>query len=97
MYGGRIVEQGTVADLLRAPRHPYTQALLKGRAHGAMRKGQRLETIPGSPPALAALPPGCSFAPRCSLAQPRCQATVPDIEPVAAGHEVRCIRVAETQ
>ena len=83
MYGGRIVEQGTVADLLRAPRHPYTQALLKGRAHGAMRKGQRLETIPGSPPDLAALPPGCSFAPRCSLAQPRCQATVPDIEPVA--------------
>ncbi|CAB3634560.1 dipeptide ABC transporter ATP-binding protein DppD [Achromobacter marplatensis] len=97
MYGGRIVEQGTVADLLRAPRHPYTLALLKGRAHGAMRKGQRLETIPGSPPDLAALPPGCSFAPRCSLAQPRCQAAVPDIEPVAPGHEVRCIRVAETQ
>lgn len=97
MYGGRIVEQGTVADLLRAPRHPYTLALLKGRAHGAMRKGQRLETIPGSPPDLAALPPGCSFAPRCGLAQPRCQAAVPDIEPVAPGHQVRCIRVAETQ
>lgn len=93
MYGGRIVEQGSVADLLRAPRHPYTLALLKGRAHGAMQKGQRLETIPGSPPDLAALPPGCAFAPRCGFAQPRCQAAVPDIVPVAAGHEVRCIRV----
>jgi peptide/nickel transport system ATP-binding protein len=94
MYGGRIVEQGSMADLLRAPRHPYTLALLKGRAHGAMQKGQRLETIPGSPPDLAALPPGCSFAPRCSLAEARCLASVPDIVPVAAGHEVRCVRVA---
>ena len=93
MYGGRIVEQGSVADLLRAPRHPYTLALLKGRAHGAMQKGQRLETIPGSPPDLAALPPGCAFAPRCGFAEPRCQAAVPDIVPVAAGHEVRCVRV----
>lgn len=94
MYGGRIVEQGSMADLLRAPRHPYTLALLKGRAHGAMQKGQRLETIPGSPPDLAALPPGCSFAPRCSLAEAQCLAKVPDIVPVAAGHEVRCVRVA---
>lgn len=94
MYGGRIVEQGSMADLLRAPRHPYTLALLKGRAHGAMQKGQRLETIPGSPPDLAALPPGCSFAPRCSLAEAQCLAKVPDIVPVAAGHQVRCVRVA---
>ncbi|CAB3733172.1 ABC transporter ATP-binding protein [Achromobacter kerstersii] len=94
MYGGRIVEQGSMADLLRAPRHPYTLALLKGRAHGAMQKGQRLETIPGSPPDLAALPPGCSFAPRCSLAEAQCLAKVPDIVPVAAGHEVRCVKVA---
>ncbi|QVQ27357.1 ABC transporter ATP-binding protein [Achromobacter deleyi] len=94
MYGGRIVEQGALADLLRSPRHPYTQALLKGRAHGAMQKGQRLETIPGSPPDLAALPPGCSFAPRCGLAQPRCQQHVPEIVPVAPGHEVRCVRAA---
>lgn len=96
MYGGRIVEQGTIADLLRAPRHPYTQALLKGRAHGAMQKGTRLETIPGSPPDLAALPPGCSFAPRCRLAAPPCQAAVPAITAIAPGHEVRCVRVEET-
>ncbi len=96
MYGGRIVEQGTIADLLRAPRHPYTQALLKGRAHGAMQKGKRLETIPGSPPDLAALPPGCSFAPRCRLAASQCQAAVPAITAVAPGHDVRCVRVDET-
>ncbi len=96
MYGGRIVEQGTIADLLRAPRHPYTQALLKGRAHGAMQKGKRLETIPGSPPDLAALPPGCSFAPRCRLVASQCQAAVPAITAVAPGHDVRCVRVDET-
>ncbi|SEJ60101.1 ABC transporter ATP-binding protein [Achromobacter sp. NFACC18-2] len=93
MYGGRIVEQGTLADLLRAPRHPYTQALLHGRAHGAMQKGQRLQTIPGSPPDLAALPPGCAFAPRCGYAEARCREAVPGIVPVAPGHEVRCVRV----
>lgn len=93
MYGGRIVEQGTLADLLRAPRHPYTQALLHGRAHGAMQKGQRLQTIPGSPPDLAALPPGCAFAPRCAYAEARCREAVPGIVPVAPGHEVRCVRV----
>ena len=97
MYGGRIVEQGSLAQLLRAPRHPYTIALLKGRAHGAMRKGERLETIPGSPPDLAALPPGCAFAPRCALAEPACTADVPGIVAVGPGHEARCRRVDQTE
>ena len=58
MYAGRIVEEGTARELIRAPRHPYTIALLRSRAHGAMAKGARLDTIAGAPPDLSALPPG---------------------------------------
>jgi peptide/nickel transport system ATP-binding protein len=68
MYAGRIVEEGTARELIHAPRHPYTQALLRSRAHGALAKGQRLVTIPGAPPDLSRLPPGCAFAERCRLA-----------------------------
>jgi len=96
MYGGRIVEQGSMAELLRAPRHPYTIALLKSRAHGALRKGERLDTIAGSPPDLAALPPGCAFAERCALARPACRDGVPALAPLAPGHAVRCFRADQT-
>jgi len=95
MYAGRIVEQGPAAELLTRPRHPYTIALLAGRAHGAMRKGERLATIAGAPPDLAALPPGCAFAPRCPHADERCAGTQPDARDVGAGHTARCLRVDE--
>ena len=96
MYGGRIVEQGSMAQLLQAPRHPYTIALLKSRAHGALRKGERLDTIAGSPPDLAALPPGCAFADRCTLALPACRERVPGLESLSADHAVRCLRADQT-
>jgi peptide/nickel transport system ATP-binding protein len=95
MYAGRIVEEGSARDLIRAPRHPYTIGLLKGRAHGALAKGARLEAIPGSPPDLANLPPGCTFAPRCPLVIDACRAERPPPIPVAPGHRARCIRVNE--
>jgi peptide/nickel transport system ATP-binding protein len=95
MYAGRIVEEGSARDLIRAPRHPYTIGLLKGRAHGALAKGARLEAIPGSPPDLANLPPGCTFAPRCPLVIDACRAERPPPIPVASGHRARCIRVNE--
>ncbi|MCO4093922.1 MAG: ABC transporter ATP-binding protein [Acidovorax sp.] len=77
MYAGRIVEEGDAATLLRAPRHPYTLALLKSRASGALPKGTRLETIAGSPPDLTALPPGCAFADRCRMVQDVCKTDRP--------------------
>jgi peptide/nickel transport system ATP-binding protein len=95
MYAGRIVESGTVHDLIRTPRHPYSIALQKSRAHGALAKGARLETIPGAPPDLADLPPGCAFAPRCTIAADGCRSTQPAAQRVAAGHEARCLRIDE--
>jgi peptide/nickel transport system ATP-binding protein len=91
MYAGRIVEEGTARELIRSPRHPYTIALLKSRAHGAMARGSRLETIGGAPPDLSALPPGCAFAERCSLATDACRAAQPPAIELAPGHRTRCI------
>ena len=96
MYAGRIVEEGTARELIHAPRHPYTQALLRSRAHGAMDKGQRLVTIPGSPPDLSKLPPGCAFAERCRLAQDACRTTQPPAAELAPGHRARCLRTDAT-
>ena len=92
MYAGRIVEEGTARELIRSPRHPYTIALLKSRAHGAMARGSRLETIGGAPPDLSALPPGCAFAERCPLSADACRAAQPQAIELAPGHRARCIR-----
>jgi peptide/nickel transport system ATP-binding protein len=96
MYAGRIVEEGPVRTLMRAPRHPYTLALLGSRAHGAMDKGTRLTTIGGAPPDLSALPPGCAFAERCSWAQEACRATRPEPVRLAPDHQARCLRTDAT-
>ena len=91
MYAGRIVETGSVADIVRRPAHPYTRGLLASTVHGAMR-GRRLDAIPGAPPPLNEAPTSCSFAPRCSEAQPECKARVPAAVAVAPGHLSRCVR-----
>lgn len=93
MYAGRIVEEGPARTLMREPRHPYTRALLQSRADGALAKGQRLETIAGSPPDLTDLPKGCAFASRCKMAVPECSSTRPDVTWLADGHSVRCLLV----
>lgn len=92
MYAGRFVEMGLVREVIRNPRHPYTQGLLASTVQGAMR-GTRLEAIQGSPPDLARLPPGCSFAPRCKLVSDRCREQVPDIRTVGTDHLARCIEI----
>ncbi len=90
MYAGQIVEQGALREVVRAPIHPYARGLLASTVHGAKR-GQRLETIPGTPPSLDKPPHNCSFAPRCGLAQPRCvEAMPPNIE-VGPARVARCV------
>ena len=89
MYAGRIVESGSVRDILRDPGHPYTQGLLASTLRKGER-GRRLAAIPGSPPDLAALPPGCAFAPRCPQVEPACRAAIPPMFRPAADREILC-------
>jgi peptide/nickel transport system ATP-binding protein len=90
MYAGRLVEIGTAIDVIETPSHPYTRGLLSSIVRGEMR-GTRIEAIPGSPPDLAALPAGCSFAPRCRQARPECLTGVPEPRAAAPDHMARCI------
>jgi len=90
MYGGRIVEQAPLAELLDNPQHPYTRVLLGTRPKDGLRKGERLTSIPGAPPDLANLPDGCAFAPRCPRASDVCLREVPPIEDIRAEHSVSC-------
>ncbi|MGX1789105.1 ABC transporter ATP-binding protein [Bosea sp. NPDC055332] len=92
MYAGQIVETGTVRELLRDPRHPYTRGLLAANLHGA-KKGERLEAIPGAPPPLNEAPSSCSFAPRCKQAEDACRTALPPAVTLGEGRLVRCARV----
>jgi peptide/nickel transport system ATP-binding protein len=90
MYAGEIVEQGSLRQIVREPVHPYARGLLASTVHGA-RRGQRLETIPGTPPSLDKSPSHCSFAPRCALVQPRCTEALPPNVQLGPGRLARCI------
>lgn len=95
MYLGRIVETGTVRQLLKTPRHPYTRGLL--RSLPSLNSGRRLASIPGSVPLLSAIPSGCPFHPRCEFAMAgQCDiGGPPSLDPVAPGHYVACVRARE--
>src|SRR5499426_655951 len=95
MYAGRIVETGRTRDIFNQPRHPYTIGLLN--CLPTLGRGRTpLTAIDGQPPDLANVPPGCSFAPRCPMAEPRCHQTRPELTPIAPYHDVACVRVGET-
>jgi peptide/nickel transport system ATP-binding protein len=91
MYAGRIVESGTLRQVVKSPSHPYTRGLLSSTLHGAQR-GQRLEAIPGAPPRLDERPVGCGFAPRCSQFSAQCSLETIPLVDVAGGHAVRCVK-----
>jgi peptide/nickel transport system ATP-binding protein len=90
MYAGQIVEQGTLKEVVRSPIHPYARGLLASTIHGAKR-GERLQTIPGTPPSLGEAPHNCSFAPRCALARPRCSEALPPKVEIGPGRSARCV------
>jgi peptide/nickel transport system ATP-binding protein len=91
MYAGRVVEYGSAREVLMTPSHPYTRAMLASTVNG-QKRGIDIDTIPGSPPDLRALPPGCNFAPRCGYASPECTAAVPAPVVVAPGRLTCCIK-----
>ena len=96
MYAGRIVEQGEVDQVITEPQHPYTQGLLQCRPRITIPR-QHIAPIPGNVPDLIDLPSGCTFAPRCPLAQPVCTTgPIPLIE-TNPGHLSRCLRYTDFQ
>jgi oligopeptide/dipeptide ABC transporter ATP-binding protein len=95
MYAGQIVEEGTVADVITAPSHPYTQALLDALPQPGQHTGP-LRSIPGSPPSLIDVPAGCRFAPRCPLAVEKCRSWDTELLKTSGpDHAARCWRHEE--
>jgi peptide/nickel transport system ATP-binding protein len=94
MYGGRLVEHGSVDDIFHRPEMPYTLGLLASMPRLDKGRADRLDPIPGLPPSLIRLPQGCVFRPRCTYHQLApagvCDTVRPDLLSTGAGHEVRC-------
>ncbi|MEK8126686.1 ABC transporter ATP-binding protein [Paenibacillus filicis] len=89
MYGGKVVEACDVQTLFASARHPYTQGLIRSMPTLETDE-RRLYSIKGSVPAPGSLKQGCSFAPRCEYATDLCRTTMPELEPLAPDHSVRC-------
>jgi peptide/nickel transport system ATP-binding protein len=92
MYAGRVVESAGVHDLYRNRQMPYTVGLLGSVPRLDAAQGTRLVPIPGAPPSLVGLEPGCPFAPRCPLAIDECRSQEPGLIPVGVDHLAACIR-----
>ncbi len=92
MYAGRIVETGPAAQIFRDPQHPYTRGLLRSipRLDRSRDDVGPLRSIPGLPPDLSALPPGCPFRPRCDVAQERCGREYPPGLTLGPARDVHC-------
>jgi oligopeptide/dipeptide ABC transporter ATP-binding protein len=89
MYAGKIVERGTVLDIFKDPKHPYTQGLLNSIPSRA-KKGERLNVIKGAVPHPLNLPPGCTFAPRCPHVMDVCRTAYPASTELGGVHSTHC-------
>jgi peptide/nickel transport system ATP-binding protein len=90
MYAGSLVEMGTAPEVFCRPAHPYTRGLLHSVPTLRTERGQPLQTIEGTVPAITGLPPGCAFEPRCSWRIAACSVELPPLVEVAPGHLARC-------
>jgi len=90
MYAGSLVEMGTAQEVFTHPAHPYTRGLLHSVPTLRTERGQPLQTIEGTVPAITGLPPGCAFEPRCSWRIASCSIELPPLVEVAPGHLARC-------
>jgi oligopeptide/dipeptide ABC transporter ATP-binding protein len=97
MYAGQIVESAPTAELFADPKHPYTQALLESLPDWRRpRSTNPLPALPGQPPSLSDIPPGCPFAPRCPQVFAPCPSRVP-VESLLEAHRiVRCLLYEKT-
>jgi oligopeptide/dipeptide ABC transporter ATP-binding protein len=90
LYAGKLIERGSVQEVLDSPLHPYTRLLIESLP--TLDGKKELVGIPGLPPALLDLPPGCAFAPRCPEATERCRTETPALVTVGEGRQVACYR-----
>ena len=90
MYGGEIVEMASTPDLFANTKMPYTEALMESIPRLDRNRGDRLPTIPGSPPDPIAARTGCGFAPRCRYATDKCRNEHPELTDAGNGHMYRC-------
>jgi peptide/nickel transport system ATP-binding protein len=95
MYAGRVVEEADVLMLFDHPAHPYTRGLMQSVPRRASGPRRRLSEITGVVPSLREPIVGCSFAPRCAFALPRCREEAPPMRPLGAGHRAACWRAEE--
>jgi len=96
MYFGRIVEEGTPAEILARPLHPYTAALLSAAPEVAASAPQSRIPLRGEPPSPGSRPAGCAFHPRCPIARPRCGEETPALSPFSSGgRRVACFYPGE--
>jgi len=96
MYGGRMAEVGSTEDIYNHAQHPYTRRLLEAFPDIENPRAE-LASIPGYPPPLNNLPPGCRFQPRCLVAQDICSLKTPPTLSVGSGHRVGCVRAEEME